>query len=539
MNIFKFKKWLLLTTVGAVILASMHTQVEAAGRGYWHAEGSRIVDQDGQTVKIAGVNWFGAETSNFAPHGLWSRGYKEMMDQMKSLGYNTIRLPYSNQAFDANSAPNGIDFNKNPDLQGLSTIQIFDKIVAYAGQINMRIIFDQHRPDANGQSELWYTSAYSETRWINDWKMLAQRYANNPTVIGGDLHNEPHGQACWGCGDTTRDWRLAAERAGNAILAVNPNWMIFVEGVESYNNQYYWWGGNLSGAGTYPVRLSDPKKLAYSAHDYPASVYGQPWFSDASYPNNLAGLWDQRWGYLVKQNIAPVWVGEFGTKLETTSDAQWLDTLVNYIKTNGMSWTYWSWNPNSGDTGGILQDDWNTVNQNKQQKLISIQFALDSAGGSTPSITPSPTIKPSVSPTTTPTPTLKPSGTPTPTPTKVPTVTPSPTIPPSSSYCTVKYYINSQWNNGFVTNIVMTNTSNTTIDGWNLSWTYAGNQQITNAWNSSVSQNGKVVTLKNADWNKTLPSGANAYPGFQASFTGINALPTAFTLNGHGCSISN
>ena len=53
-------------------------------------------------------------------------------------------------------------------------------------------------------------------------------------VIGADLHNEPHAPACWGCGDKALDWRLAAERAGNAILAVNPNWLIFVEGVNCY-----------------------------------------------------------------------------------------------------------------------------------------------------------------------------------------------------------------------------------------------------------------------------------------------------------------
>ena len=42
-------------------------------------------------------------------------------------------------------------------------------------------------------------------------------------VIGADLHNEPHSPACWGCGDPNTDWRLAAERAGNAILSVNSN----------------------------------------------------------------------------------------------------------------------------------------------------------------------------------------------------------------------------------------------------------------------------------------------------------------------------
>ncbi len=77
-------------------------------------------------------------------------------------------------------------------------------------------------------------------------------------------------------------------------------------------------------------------------------------------------MWDSYWGYLVKQNIAPVWIGEFGTKLQTTSDQKWLSTLVSYIIQNKLSFAYWCWNPDSGDTGGILADDWTTVNTNKQ-----------------------------------------------------------------------------------------------------------------------------------------------------------------------------
>ena len=82
--------------------------------------------------------------------------------------------------------------------------------------------------------------------------MLAQRYANNPTVIGADLHNEPHSPACWGCGDMATDWRLAAERAGNAILQVNPNWLIVVEGVDCFGGQCTWWGGMLQGVTNFP-----------------------------------------------------------------------------------------------------------------------------------------------------------------------------------------------------------------------------------------------------------------------------------------------
>jgi endoglucanase len=129
--------------------------------GYLHTSGSQILDANNNPVRIAGVNWFGFETSNFAPHGLWTRGYKEMMDQMKSLGFNTIRLPYSDQLFDAGSKPNSIDFSKNADLQGQSGLQIMDKIVAYAGQIGLKIFLDHHRSEAGNSanaSGLWYTT---------------------------------------------------------------------------------------------------------------------------------------------------------------------------------------------------------------------------------------------------------------------------------------------------------------------------------------------------------------------------------------------
>ena len=277
----RFIRAAMASAAGALLTFIALTTSAAAdvGAGYWHTNGHRIEDSTNQPIRIAGVNWFGMETSTFAPHGLWARGYRSMLDQIKAQGYNTIRLPYSNQLFDAGSTPNGIDFAQNPDLAGLTGVQIMDRIVAYAGQIGLRIMLDRHRPDAGGQSELWYTASYDEARWISDWTMLAARYAGNTTVIGADLHNEPHGAACWGCGDLARDWRLAAERAGNAILAVNPNWLIVVEGVESHGGQNYWWGGNLAGAGAAPVRLNVANRLVYSPHDYPASVYPQSWFS--------------------------------------------------------------------------------------------------------------------------------------------------------------------------------------------------------------------------------------------------------------------
>ncbi|MBJ8192122.1 cellulase family glycosylhydrolase, partial [Bacillus cereus] len=116
-------------------------------------------------------------------------------------------------------------------------------------------------------------------------------------------------------GNASTDWRLAAQRAGNAILSVNPNWLILVEGVDHNvqgNNSQYWWGGNLTGVANYPVVLDVPNRVVYSPHDYGPGVSSQPWFNDPAFPSNLPAIWDQTWGYISKQTIAPVRVGEFG-----------------------------------------------------------------------------------------------------------------------------------------------------------------------------------------------------------------------------------
>jgi endoglucanase len=274
----------------------------------------------------------------------------------------------------------------NTDLKGLTPVQIMDKIIAHAGQIGLKVLLDRHRPDSGAQSALWYTAQYSEARWISDWRMLATRYLGNTTVIGADLHNEPHNPACWGCGDTAKDWRLAAQRAGNAILAVNRDWLIVVEGVDQVDGDSYWWGGNLIGAKQFPVLLDVSDRLVYSAHDYPKGVWDQTWFSDPSYPANMPGIWDRHWGYLFKDDLAPVMLGEFGTKLLDPKDQQWLPALVSYLGStsslgaDSISWTFWCWNPNSGDTGGILNDDWTTVNTVKDAMLNPIKSPWGGGG---------------------------------------------------------------------------------------------------------------------------------------------------------------
>ncbi len=467
--------------------------------GYFHTAGNQILDSSNKPVRIAGVNWFGMETTTFAPDGLWARNYKDMMNQMVQLGFNTIRLPFSDQLFDTGSTPNSINDALNPDLQGLTGLQILDKIVTYAGQVGLRIFLDHHRSDAGSgpnSNGLWYTAAYPESRWISDWTMLAARYANNPTVIGADLSNEPHGAADWGAGDAN-DWRLAAERAGNAILAVNPNWLIIVEGVENTSAGSDWWGGNLSNAGADPVVLNVPGRVVYSPHDYPASVYPQSWFSAANYPNNLPSVWTKYWGYLFQQNVAPVLLGEFGSMLQTTSDQQWASAMIAYIDGGvtggtlpagelGISWTWWSWNPNSSDTGGILNSDWTTVNQAKVSLLQPAEFPFSGTTGTTP----------------------------TPPPTPAPTPAPSSPLMPTTSNLALN--ITNSWNGGFTASGTVTNNTASAENGWTVAFDFAG--QIVSLWNAVIiSHVGNHYVIGNAAWNAVVPAGGSVSFGFQAA----------------------
>jgi len=349
----------------------------AQSLNYLHTQGNQIVDANGNQVILTGINWFGLETESYAPHGLWARSWQSILDQIVELGFNTIRLPYSNQLFDASSVPNGINYELNPDLKGLSGSEVMDKIIAGAGERGLKVILDRHRPDSHSQSELWYTPEYSEERWISDWVMLAKRYLGSDTVIGMDLHNEPHGRATWGSDDPATDWRLAAERAGNAILKVNPHLLILVQGVEQFQGDWYWWGGNLMGAREYPIRLDVPDQLVYSTHVYGPGVYPQPWFSDPTFPNNMPEIWDRHWGYLIREGIAPVVTGEFGGRsVGEDKEGVWQRTLVDYMRKNQVSYFYWTLNPNSGDTGGILLDDWQSVDPKKEALLSGYQFPL-------------------------------------------------------------------------------------------------------------------------------------------------------------------
>jgi endoglucanase len=506
------------------------------GDGFWHTRGSQLLDSANRPVRIAGVNWYGFETTNAVPGGLQQQDYKTIIVTIRRSGYNAIRLPFSNQMVETPAIPSAIAFNNaggpiNADLKGLNSLEVLDKIIAAAGSQGLKIILDNHRSEAGdgtGLSGLWFTQAFPESAWIADWQLLARRYVSDPTVIGFDLRNEPHGAAangaCWGCGGPN-DWRFAAERAGNAVLAINPHLLIVVEGVDAFENDFYWWGGNLMGVSSAPVRLKVPNQLVYSAHDYGPMEHGQSWLTPAMTDDSLRSVWTRHWAYIAQQNIAPIWLGEFGAAFTTSSpiptpaesmEPLWFQALIKFLASDTrIGWAYWPLN--GEDRYGILSPAYDAIRDStRQDALASIQSPLNIsiASASSPHVGNTTIIEP-----------------------VIPASTPTPPLPATTPIsCTVDYTNTKDWQTGFNAAITIHNNSDTAIEGWHLTWTFDGAQKITQLWNAQFTQNGPGVTLNNESWNATIPAhGAVTGIGFNADYTGANSTPKNFSLNNTLC----
>jgi hypothetical protein len=100
--------------------------------------------------------------------------------------------------------------------------------------------------------------------------------------------------------------------------------------------------------------------------------------------------------------------------------------------------------------------------------------------------------------------------------------------------CSVDYRTN-DWGSGFTADLTITNRGTDAIDGWTLTYAYAGNQKLTNGWNGGWSQSGQSVTVKSASYNARIAAGAAVSTGAQFTYSGTNTAPSSFTVNGTAC----
>lgn len=412
-------------TFSALVVLSTCTGIRAAAAqteaGYWHTAGTRVVDSAGRTVRIAGVTWYGMATAQWVPAGLDFQRYTTIMDLVKLLGYNTIRLPFSNELVERNPVVTG-GVEANPELRGKRALQVMDDIVSYADRIGLKIILEDQRSRAARPMEvnslyetLWYTAQFPESAWIADWQTLVRRYRGNDAVVGVDLRNEPHtgGPGPWTVGrylhagatwgpysgveDPASDWRLAAQRAGNAVLGINPHLLVIVQGLQLYPDSSQpggvaasWWAGILRPVKRYPVVLGVPHQLVYSVHEWGPHKHAMPWFRNMTYGSMLA-VWHDNWSFLLDHPeapyAAPILLGEFGTCNDSAAcvvgrgasgQGVWLGLLLRFLRDHPeVGWSFFALNGTNANNcrtdNGLLNAQWNNVSR------LDLQLALRSA----------------------------------------------------------------------------------------------------------------------------------------------------------------
>lgn len=366
------------------------------GDDWLYTDGNRILDKDGKQVWLTGVNWFGYNTGTNTFDGLWNSQLKPSVEAIADHGFNLIRVPISAELINSWAAGEypKANYNNayNTELNNMNSLQIFDYFLKLAEENGLKVMPDIHSAETNASGHvvnLWYTDKVSAEDFYSALEWMADRYKDNDTIIAYDLKNEPHGKpfegdgaAIWNDSTKPNNWKYVAEQAAARILAKNPNVLILVEGTEIYpmdlntnldfhstNEKDYhfnWWGGNLRGVRDYPVNLGKyQNKLVYSPHDYGPTVYKQPWFEgDYDYDSLMKDCWKDNWLYIHTDNIAPLLIGEWGGFMKEPN-LKWMTHMRELISNYHLNHTFWCYNANSGDTGGLVLDDFKTWDEEK------------------------------------------------------------------------------------------------------------------------------------------------------------------------------
>ncbi len=405
-------------------------------RGFLHTRGSQIVDCHDRPVRIAAVGWascLGNGIVGWVPDGLNDAPLQTMMDNIAGIGFNAIRihwadpsvrgaLPYTYAA----GSTNGF----NPQLEGKTSLQVFDAFVQAAGKAGLKIVFDHNANEyqcgqqANG---LWFdsgpgsngtdgqvTGTVTAAQFQADTVALARRYAGNSTVIGYDLHNEPFVDSSTQMPAVNWDGRVNGDTAdggnapgnptdiaamyqtvGNAVESAAPGVLIIAEGFQDWGSSASW--GDLRYVSDHPLSMKVPNKLVYSAHNYPYAIGG--WQPDSG-PAAIAS-WESVFGFVETQHIAPVWIGEMGDSLDGTMEGNyesladieaWGNSLLSFMNGSAaggprfscdqqpMSGDWWSFGYYPGGApDGVLLDSWGSpvVRPNQQRFYSQFFFKKD------------------------------------------------------------------------------------------------------------------------------------------------------------------
>ena len=245
------------------------------------------------------------------------------IDSLGAWGYNSVRLAmhYNLLTLPIQEEPVA---GQNTWLEdGFARI---DSLVAWLKANDMWLILDMHAaPGGQGENadisdydkdlpSLWQSEA-NQDKLVALWRVLAERYADEPTVAAYDIINEPnwgfqnHANDLNGCAETGNAplWDLQ-ERITETIREVDTQHIIVIEG--------NCWGNNYNGL---PTLWDDNIMISY--HKY--------WNGNGI--GSIQGMLDMR-----SQRNVPIWLGETGENSNT-----WFTDAIDLLETNGVGWSWW------------------------------------------------------------------------------------------------------------------------------------------------------------------------------------------------------
>lgn len=336
-------------------------------------------------LKIKGINWFGMETGQAIPFGLWDNADNgttayQVASFLAQNKFNAVRLPLMTAWILENKVPNTDLINKqaNRGVNVKNYLSLLRSIVKVLQYRNIGVMLSMHTLTFRDNGKLWYNADISEDKFLESIDILTETLCSNEywNVMGIDLKNEP-AAATWGDGGAA-DFREGAQRIANRMLAGCPQWLGFVEGVNGEHEMaidgvtfsyYDWYGGGLQGARTAGVEFDIKSKVVWAPHYYTPAVYPQKYlFGGGTLSNGLQGYvelsdselrgrvkatMDDMFGFLASETGPALLLGEFGGlyskdlhPMKTTQRCT--DYTIEVIKQPGWAGGFvWSLNPES------------------------------------------------------------------------------------------------------------------------------------------------------------------------------------------------
>ena len=384
-----------------------------------HVENAKIVDKGGKEVWLTGVNWFGFNTGSGVFDGCWAVNLKQALKDIADHGFNLLRVPISVEIIlqwkngepdpkeaQVNGSVNEELLDENGEI--LDSFSIWKKTLQWCKEVGLKIMVDIHSAESHASGHifpLWYHGSFTTDDWLEALEWLGDTYKDDDTIIAIDLKNEPHGKhdddemAKWDGSTDVNNWKHAAELGAAKVLAKNPNVLIMVEGIEVYPKEGYdwdspsknwgsgeeycyggWWGGNFYGVRDFPSDLgAHQSQLVYSPHDYGPLVYAQSWFHEGFDSESLMKeCWYDHWFFILKEKIAPLLIGEWGGFMDDGPNQKWMVLLRDLMIENRIHHTFWCYNENSGDTGGLVYSNFQKWDEEKYEL---VKPALWQTGG--------------------------------------------------------------------------------------------------------------------------------------------------------------